>query len=302
MVRDVRNPIVSCVVEPSSGHEGTDPPVSGRARAPRDVLVVGGGVAGLELARVAAGRGHRVVVRERAHVLGGAVRTAARGAGRERLDAIADWLEAECGRLGVDVEAGCEVTSEDVASFPGEVVLCTGSLPGRPTYEVDPGASRLTAADVLGAAAIPDGVIAVWDPIGGPIGISVAELLRAAGRAVHFVTPDLIAGNELSRSGDLAPANVRLLSAGVVLERRSVLRRVAPGEIHVEDRFTGEPRAIAAATLVDAGYRLPDDRLWAATAERVARAGDAVAPRSIHEAILEGRRAALSLDRVGALV
>jgi hypothetical protein len=110
------------------------------------------------------------------------------------------------------------------------------------------------------------------------------------------VTPDLIAGNELSRTGDLAPANVRLLSTGIAIERRAILRAVAPGEARIEDRFTGEARRIAAAVVVDAGYRLPDDRLWQSTGGRLARAGDAVAPRGIYEAILEGRRRALELE------
>ena len=111
------------------------------------------------------------------------------------------------------------------------------------------------------------------------------------------MTPDLIAGNELSRSGDLAPANVRLLSSGVVIEKRSLLRRVARDAIQLEDRFTGELRQLRVAALVDAGYRLPDDRLWRDTGEQLPRAGDSVAPRSIHEAILEGRRTALALER-----
>ncbi len=81
MVRDVRNPIVSCVVEPASGHEWEDEPVDGRTDDARNVLVVGGGVAGMELARVAAGRGHAVTVAEESEVLGGAVRVAARGLG-----------------------------------------------------------------------------------------------------------------------------------------------------------------------------------------------------------------------------
>jgi hypothetical protein len=63
----------------------------------------------------------------------------------------------------------------------------------------------------------------------------------------------------------------------------------------LEHRFTGEPRTLAAAVVVDAGYRLPDDRLWRATGERLPRAGDAVAPRTVYEAVLEGRRAALAL-------
>jgi hypothetical protein len=135
----------------------------------------------------------------------------------------------------------------------------------------------------------------VWDPIGGPIGVSVAERLRAEGCAVVLATPDLIAGNELSRSGDLAPANARLQGSGVEIARRTLLRAVRPGEAEVEDRFTGERRTIAAATVVDAGHRRPDDDLVHATGGRWAAAGDVVAPRTILEAVLEGRRRALAL-------
>jgi mycofactocin system FadH/OYE family oxidoreductase 1 len=307
-VRDARNPIVSCVVEPSAGHELEDAPVEAApitgavvatgAAAGGDVLVVlvvGGGVAGLECARVAAARGHRVRVVTREEQPGGMVRVAARGAGRDRLALIADWLAAECSAAGVAMDLRAEVTDADVAAFGGEVVLCTGSRPGRLTYEVE-GGSVVTAADVLRGDPLPAGPIVVWDPVGGPIGISVAESLRAGGADVTLVTPDLIAGNELSRTGDLAPANVRLLSNGITIERRSILRSVVPGEALIEDRFTGEPRRVAAAVVVDAGYRLPDDALWRATGGHLARAGDAVAPRGIYEAILEGRRRALQLE------
>jgi NADPH-dependent 2,4-dienoyl-CoA reductase/sulfur reductase-like enzyme len=260
------------------------------------VLVVGGGVAGMECARVASLRGHRVTLVERGDALGGMVRVAANGAGRAPLARYADWLEAEIGRLGVKVECGRDVGADEIETFDGEVVLCTGSRAGRRTYETESGTSVVSAAEVLadgGAGSLPDGPVAVWDPIGGPIAISVAELLRASGRDVALVTPDLIPGNELSRSGDLAPANTRLQSAGIALEKRSLLRRVcADGTIVVEDRFTGEQRHVAAIALVDAGYRLPDDALWRATGERVRRAGDCVAPRSVYEATLEGRRAA----------
>ena len=77
-------------------------------------------------------------------------------------------------------------------------------------------------------------------------------------RAV-LVTQDQIAGNELARTGDLAPANVRLQQRGVRIERRSLLRAVRPGEVELEDRFTGPRRIVAAAAVVDCGYRLPDD-------------------------------------------
>ncbi|MEO7555216.1 MAG: mycofactocin system FadH/OYE family oxidoreductase 1 [Acidimicrobiales bacterium] len=299
-VRDARNAIVTCVVEPRTGHERDDPPVDDDATTATpsrrgDVLVVGGGVAGLECARVAASAGHRVTVAERSAAVGGATVLAARGAGRGRLAAIVDWLVSECTRLGVNIETEREVIADDVVAFAGSIVLCTGSRPGRREYNMC-SAAVLTAAEILAGAVLPEGPVVVWDPIGGPIGVSVAERLRRAGGDVSLVTPDLIAGNELSRSGDLAPANVRLQQAGVTIERRSLLREVTAVGIDVEDRFTGARRTIAAAVVVDAGHRLPDDALWHATGGGVARAGDAIAPRTIHEAILEGRRRAQELD------
>jgi len=249
-VRDNRNPIVSCVVEPRAGHELEDPDPDGRASRPLDLLVVGGGVAGLECARVAAARGHRVTVAERSGELGGAVRTAAVGAGRDRLALAADWLVSECERLGVDLRTATEIDQEHLAAAGAEgthVVLAVGGSVGDRTYQVDSSAVVVDADQVLAAVragddhgGLPDGPVAIWDPIGGPIAVSVAELLAGGGREVSLITPDLIVGTLLSRSGDLAPANGRLAGAGVAFHKRSVLRHVEPAGAVVEDRFTGE--------------------------------------------------------------
>jgi hypothetical protein len=144
--------------------------------------------------------------------------------------------------------------------------------------------------------ALPDGPIAIWDPIGGPIAVSAAELLAERGHEVTLLSPDLIIGTLLSRSGDLAPANVRLEQRGVRLHKRALLRAAHAGEVVVEDRFTGEQSGLKAAVLIDAGHRLPDEELWEASERRHVRAGDAVAPRTIYEAVLEGRRAAFALE------
>ncbi len=305
LVRDPRNMLVSCVTEPSAGYETREPDAIAPARRPQDVLVVGAGPAGLETARAAAVAGHRVRVIDRAERTGGAVRPAAAASGRERLAAIAEWLDAECRRLGVSFELGVEADEAylDRAEAAGaRVVLCTGGRAGARSYTLESetvAASVVGADELLAAGDVPEGPVCIWDPVGGPVGISVAETLAAAGVEVALVTPDLLVGNELARSGDLAPAGTRLQAAGVTLIRRSVLRGVRPGVVDLQDRFTGEAREVKAQLVVDAGHRLPDDALWRARPSLI-RAGDAVAPRSIYEAILEGRRAAAALNEAFA--
>lgn len=288
-VRDARNPIVSCVAEPSSGHESRDPDWYRPVTVRRRVLVVGAGPAGLESARVAAERGHEVTVRDVADRPGGLARVAGPGA------PLVDWLVAEVTRLGVTMDLGVDPDAVLPVSSFDAVIQATGSMPGRPDVSVENGADLIDVADVFrGVRRLPDaGTVVVLDPIGGPIGVALAESI--GDRAV-LVTPDNIAGNELSRTGDLAPANVRLAKGGVRVERRSVVRAVRRMSdsgitaVVIQDRFSGEERVVEAAAVVDAGFRLPSAPLDGAIP-----VGDCVAPRTLLEAILEARRAALSL-------
>ncbi|MGO9560185.1 MAG: mycofactocin system FadH/OYE family oxidoreductase 1 [Acidimicrobiales bacterium] len=307
-VRDARNPIVSCIGEPRTGHEthDPDPETTPAGTHEQSLLVVGGGPAGLECARVAALAGLRVTVIERRLELGGMVTfAAARAPGRQRLSMLTSWLESECRLAGVELVTGHEVTLEELDAHEGPVAICTGSRPGRRAYDVMAPGTAVTAADVLGAERLPGdpgpGPVVVWDPIGGPVGVGVAELLAGIGGPVLLVTPDFVAGEQLARTGDLAPANVRLARAGVEIVKHSIVRAVDMNGVTVEDRFSADRRLVPDALLVDAGHRLPEDALYrslgADTLPRgpVMIAGDAVAPRTIHEAILEGRRVGLSL-------
>lgn len=301
-VRDARNPIVTCVVDPLSGYEWSDAAPELGGSHGTAVTILGGGPAGLEAARIAALSGRSVTLHERAERLGGMVNVAAAGAGRARLGAVTDWLAAEIERLGVDVRLQ---STPAVSELSGDVIVATGSVASAPSYAVTRSAKVLTAADFLAAGeeALPAGAIFVWDPIGGPIAVSVAERLAWGGRAVTLATPDNIVGNELSRSGDLAPANARLQQAGATLERRTLLRSVKKGSVEVEDRFSGERRTVKAAVVIDCSHRLAEESTYREVAEAagpgrvVARAGDAVAPRTILEAIREGRAAVAALDR-----
>ena len=293
-VRDNRNPIISCVVEPSTGHETDDPFVVEPSLTPRVALVVGGGVAGMEAARTLALQGHTVTLLEVSARLGGVLVTASRGAQRAQLGAIVTYLETECRRLGVTIELNSTVIPDDLIRMrtDGLVILATGGRPGELPFSVDGDATVVDATEVLDGAVLAEGPVVVWDPIGGPIAVSVAELLAGQGRSVTLVTPDMLVGEKLALSGDMAPSQVRLHGAGVVLVKRSLGRRVHAGGFDVEDRFSGVMTTIAATSVVTCGHRMPNHDLD--PEEHLAQVGDRVAPRTIHEAILEGRRAALS--------
>ena len=278
-VRDVRSPVVTCVGEPTSGRETEDPDWYAPAALPRDVLVIGAGIAGLETARVAAARGHRVRVIERSDHVGGVAALAGPGA------PLVEWLTREVSNAGVDVQLQTEY---DKARASEVAVQCTGGKPGDAVYQISAGALVFDVLDVYRGVELPAGPIAMFDPIGGPIAVALAERL---GERAILITQDQIAGNELSRSGDLAPANVRLAQHGVRIERRSLLRCVREQEVELEDRFSGERRNVACAALVDCGFRLPTEPIAGA----IAQAGDCVAPRTIYEAVLEARRVALAL-------
>lgn len=326
-VRDARNPIVSCIVEPSSGHETDDPSPVGDLDGISDsssttppgrsveVLVVGGGPAGMEAARVAALLGHRVRLVEATDTLGGALALAARASGRDGFTRVLGWWSDELSRLDVEAATGVTVGPDDVTRARAEgtvVILAPGGRNGTPDHPV---AAAVTdrvrsAADWLADPRLPGDTadqpmaVVVLDPIGGPIGVSVAETVAALGATVSLVTQDHIAGNELARSGDLAPANARLQQLGVAIERRAVVREIragtdgSPVEVVIRDRFGAGDRMLPAGLVIDAGFRLPDqtvrDALLAAGHDEATLdewiAGDAVAPRTVHEAVLEARR------------
>jgi 2,4-dienoyl-CoA reductase (NADPH2) len=285
-VRDARNPIVTCVSEPTSGHELQDPDWYASSKSPRTITVIGAGIAGLETARVATLRGHVVTIVEKASNIGGIAAVAGPG------QPLISWLKSEIERLGVTVELNSEF--KNASANPSQVVVqATGAQRGFAEYEVGVGAEVLDIADVrCGKLSLPEsGVVIILDPIGGPIGVSLAEEL---GERAILVTPDNIAGNELSRTGDLAPANVRLAQRGARVQRRSVVRAVEKRAmnfvVRVQDRFSGELTELECAAVVDAGFRLPTDPIDGAL-----QIGDCVAPRTILEAVLEARRAALKI-------
>jgi len=171
-------------------------------------------------------------------------------------------------------------------------------VPGPRDYRIALAAHVVEAADLLASGAldqVPEGRAVVFDPIGGPVGVGVAELLAATGRTTSIVTQDQIAGSQLALTGDLAEANSRLQRAGVRRELRSLLREVACDHVLLEDRWTGEQRTVDCGFVVHCGHRLPDETLYLQR-PGILRAGDCVAPRTVLEAVLEARRTAMAIS------
>src|SRR5215510_6227549 len=173
---------VTCVQNPATGREAE----LGDVRAtstPKAVVVVGGGVAGLEAARMAALRGHRVVLLEKSAELGGQVLLAARAPARAEYGGIVRFLASQVRKLGVQVRLGVEAMPALVlAEHPDAVVIATGSHPYLPPVPGGDGKHVVTSRDVLAGEAKVGGRVVVVDDVHTEEALSTAELLAGQGK------------------------------------------------------------------------------------------------------------------------
>ena len=187
-----------CLHNPSTGREASLPEAIAPAERPgRKVVVVGGGPAGLEAARVSAERGHRVVLFEAADRLGGQVVLGARASWRKDLIGIVDWRQRELERLGVAVHMNRFAERGDVlGEAPDVVIVATG---GTPDIDWIPGAEHCTNAwDAIAGNARLAGEVIVYDGTGRHPAPAVAELARAQGSRVLLVSIDAQLAQELT--------------------------------------------------------------------------------------------------------
>jgi 2,4-dienoyl-CoA reductase-like NADH-dependent reductase (Old Yellow Enzyme family)/thioredoxin reductase len=175
---------LTCLVNPAAGREREF--AISKAQSIKKIVVVGSGPAGLEAARVAAIRGHKVVLFEKEERLGGKLNVAKIPPTRETIGRMEDYYEHSLARLGVDLRLQREATEEEILSEkPDEVIWAVGGKPLRPNVPGIDHPNVVSAEEVLkGRVEVGLNCIIVG---GGMVGIETAEFLLTKGRDVILV-------------------------------------------------------------------------------------------------------------------
>ena len=288
---------ITCVQNPTIGREAELAEIHPARRAKR-VVVVGGGVAGLEAARVAALRGHQVTLLEATAVLGGQVLAAARAPKREDYATIATWLAGQVEKLGVDVQLNARAVAADVLALaPEAVILATGATPRVPDLPGVGLAHVATAVEVLLGHVRPGRRAVVVDEDGHFAAPTTADLLAGRGHEVTLISRYFVIGEDVDE-GVRADLYARLYGQGVVLQPLTVAVSIVPGGLRTRHTFSGAERLLEADTVILAFGGRANDGLFAELEGRVPElslVGDAYSPRRLHDAILDGTRVARAL-------
>lgn len=307
-----------CIHNPSTTRETTLGHDIAPAQVARRAVVIGGGPAGMEAARVLAERGHRVTLHEAGSRLGGQVLIAASAEGRQDLLGITEWRRAELERLGVETHLNSYAEAADItADAPDIVIVATGGIPDLDW--LDGGEFCVNVWDVLSGHVPAQDDVLIYDGTGRQAAPSCALKLAAAGKAVRFVTPDAAAAVEMPYQ-DTTSFRKRLYQHGItpLVDHRLIRVRRDGNRLAATLRndMTDQDRVVITAQIVVEHGTLPMedlfhdlraascndgitdiDRLLAGQAQDMQsgrfalhRIGDAVASRDLHASIFEAYR------------
>jgi 2,4-dienoyl-CoA reductase-like NADH-dependent reductase (Old Yellow Enzyme family)/thioredoxin reductase len=179
-----------CIHNAATGRELTMPHIVEKALVRKKVVIVGAGPAGLEAARVAAERGHDVVVFEAANDAGGQIRLTAKSERRREMISIIDWRMSQCEKHGVLFHFNTWAEAETIeAENPDVVIIATGGMPH--TDVLTKGNELVVSAwDIISGDVRPGTNVLIFDDAGDHAGLQAAEFLAKAGARVEIMTPD----------------------------------------------------------------------------------------------------------------
>jgi mycofactocin system FadH/OYE family oxidoreductase 2 len=262
----------------------------------KQVMIVGGGPAGLEAARIARLRGHTVTVYEKNTHIGGQINLIKKRPGRQAMAGVVRYLKHSLAELKVPIATGTTVTAEFVAQQnPDAVVVATGS---RPHPKPVPGnygpPSVLDVRQVLNEEFPVGEKVLFIDENGGHHATATVEFLATQGKKVRMVTSDLFIGIELGPLGDLYMTRQRLLQKGVKFTSDVIIDEIEENVVKARDIYTNTPIRLEDydTIILDMG-NVAEDELYKqlkGQTQELHRIGDCVAPRGIDMAIFEGRR------------
>jgi len=303
----IRGGRVQCIYNAAVGREAAwGAGTLDRVGSPKRVLVAGGGPAGLEYARVAAARGHEIVVAEREEKVGGHVRAFAALPGRAPFAGIASWLGEQAQKNGAEIRTS---TTADAALADGfdHVVVATGSryrgdgfqgqtagpLPGHET------GNCVAWDDVALGRVEVTGSVLVLDDLQDAAAPLTAVKLAEAGASVRLVTRWPMFGMETIPEVYFIWIQSRIYESGVELTTDHFVKEIAGLRVTLFNVYAPDREIeVDADCVVMATGRRSENDLYHALREQgrsVEMIGDAIAPRTTYEAVYEGHRQARKL-------
>jgi mycofactocin system FadH/OYE family oxidoreductase 2 len=284
---------ISCTLNPAAGREkelGAIIP----ATTKKKVMIIGGGAAGLETARVAALRGHQVSLYEKGKELGGQLNLAAKIPKRVDFAEVPRYYTFQMKQLGVEVVLETEVTAEMVKEKnPDAVVVATGSIPIRPPVPGGDRANVVWVRDVLrGEATVGERVVVIAAEHHEQA-LGVANFLASQGKKVELINHALYAGIELD-SGTMGFMYRQLLNQGGAITPLTRVKEIEEQAVVTSNVLTGAERRIEGVdSVVLAAIGQADDTLYRALkgeVKEIYAVGQCLSPRLLPDSIWDGTR------------